>query len=161
LRTRVSLFGLLLASTAGAIFLFVYPLAIIQPFKRQDPVQLRHALSVVSAAPRGTIFMAFVAAVAVALLWGRVRMWGRIAGMLLLLLTCVAAALSHINVFEQMFHPAGSPKFVSIHDAKIDPEDMLIAVSLTGQAHAYPIREMAYHHVVNDWFGDVPIVATY
>jgi hypothetical protein len=66
-----------------------------------------------------------------------------------------------VNIFEQMFHPAGTPQFVSVKDARIDPADMLITVALNSDAHAYPIREMGYHHVVNDFVGGVPIVATY
>jgi hypothetical protein len=158
---RVWLFLLLLLCTAGAVFLRIYPLTIIQPFKRQDPVHLQRALYVFQIAPRASLGLAIFALLAVVLLWNKVRILGRIGCVVLLLLSCVAAGLSRVNVFEQMFHPAGAPRFLAIRDTKTEPDDMLIAVSLAGQAHAYPIREMAYHHVVNDWIGGVPIVATY
>ena len=39
---------------------------------------------------------------------------------------------------------------------------MVLAVRLSGERPMpYPIREMAYHHVVNDVVGREPIVATY
>ena len=36
-----------------------------------------------------------------------------------------------------------------------------IAVTLGGESRAYPIREMGYHHVVNDRLHGLPIVVTY
>jgi hypothetical protein len=38
---------------------------------------------------------------------------------------------------------------------------MVIAVNVQGEARAYPIREMAYHHIVNDVVAGQPIVSTY
>jgi hypothetical protein len=34
-------------------------------------------------------------------------------------------------------------------------------VTIGGESVAYPIRIMAYHHLVQDTVGDTPIVATY
>jgi hypothetical protein len=38
---------------------------------------------------------------------------------------------------------------------------MILAVAIGPDARAYPIREMAYHHLVNDEVAGVPIVPTY
>jgi hypothetical protein len=38
---------------------------------------------------------------------------------------------------------------------------MVLAVERGGERVAYPVRLMAYHHVVADTVGGVPIVATY
>ena len=38
---------------------------------------------------------------------------------------------------------------------------MILAVRLGSDARAYPIREMAYHHVLNDVVGGVPVAVTY
>jgi hypothetical protein len=77
------------------------------------------------------------------------------------LLVCAFAVLSKVNVFELMFHPDVHPLFVPIQQAKVDPDDMVLAVKLGGMARAYPIRSMGYHHVINDVVGQEPIVATY
>ena len=69
--------------------------------------------------------------------------------------------LARFNVYEMMFHPMGAPAVESAAIAKVDPDDMVIAVKLNGSARAYPIREMGYHHIANDWVGGEPIVATY
>jgi hypothetical protein len=36
-----------------------------------------------------------------------------------------------------------------------------MAVNIKGQAVAYPVLQLAYHHVVNDVVAGEPIVATY
>ena len=43
----------------------------------------------------------------------------------------------------------------------IDDKDMVMAVELNGDAVAYPVLQMAYHHIVNDVVGGRPITATY
>jgi hypothetical protein len=32
---------------------------------------------------------------------------------------------------------------------------------VNGDAVAYPVRQMAYHHLLNDAVGGVPVVSTY
>ena len=36
-----------------------------------------------------------------------------------------------------------------------------ISITVNGAARAYPVRPLAYHHVVNDVLGHVPIAATW
>ncbi len=78
-----------------------------------------------------------------------------------LLLAMGGAYLTRVNVYELMFHPIGTPQFQAAKDSHIDKDDMVIAVRLNGVSRAYPIREMAYHHVVNDTVAGEPIVSTY
>jgi hypothetical protein len=69
--------------------------------------------------------------------------------------------LVHVNVYDLMFRPLGRPEFLSASEAKIDPDDMVVAVRIGSDSRAYPIREMSYHHLVNDTVGGTPIIATY
>jgi hypothetical protein len=55
----------------------------------------------------------------------------------------------------------GDPRFISADQATIDPNDMVIAVTMNGESRAYPIREMGYHHIVNDRVNGLPMVVTY
>jgi len=80
-----------------------------------------------------------------------------VAALVCVALTCIAAGLSRVNIYERMFHPVGRPEFISIAEAKLDGEEKVIAVG----GRAYPVRNISYHHVVNDVVGGVPIVATY
>ena len=158
-RWRPALLCLLFAGLA--LFLLIYPLSIIQPFKHQDQRELQRALLVFRIAPMAALALAIGAVVTLAASWRSLKLSGRIVCGLLCAIAIAAAALARVNIFEQMFHPAGAPQFVAIGSSKLDNRDMLIAVSQNGSAHAYPIREMGYHHVVNDYVGGVPIVATY
>jgi hypothetical protein len=38
---------------------------------------------------------------------------------------------------------------------------MVMAVRLGNNARAYPISQMAYHHILNDVVADIPIAVTY
>ena len=61
-----------------------------------------------------------------------------------------------------MFNPLESPRYVDAAQAKfVKPDDIVMAVAIGGEAVAYPIRQIGYHHVVNDVIGRKPIVATY
>ena len=73
----------------------------------------------------------------------------------------LGAYLTRVNVYELMFHPVDDPRFESARKAKIDANDMVIAVNEGGIARAYPIRAMGYHHIVNDVVSGEPIVSTY
>lgn len=71
------------------------------------------------------------------------------------------AYLTHVNLFERMFHPNDAPAFGNADSAPVDRDDMVLAVLLGGHARAYPILTMGYHHIVNDTVGGVPIAVTY
>ena len=88
--------------------------------------------------------------------------WFVKAGLATLAVVAVAVAcLTHVNIFEIMFHPYPGPVFVAPAAAGVDADDKVLAVSASGEAHAYPIRTMGYHHIVNDTVGGEPIAVTY
>ena len=43
----------------------------------------------------------------------------------------------------------------------INDDDRVLSVTIGGESVAYPVRLMAYHHLVEDTVGGTPIVATY
>ena len=51
--------------------------------------------------------------------------------------------------------------FSAAADVNLDKDEKVLAVLMNGEPRAYPIRNLAYHHLVNDTVGKVPIVATY
>lgn len=57
-------------------------------------------------------------------------------------------------ILEPRFIPAGKADFP-------EPGDEVIGVRLNSVAKAYPIKILNFHEVVNDSFGDVPIVVTF
>jgi len=139
-----------------------YPLYVIRPFRHQGPRELAAALEVIQIRPPIEVVCAICALLGLFWYWRvQPQVWRRRLAAAGALLVCTFAVLTRVNIFELMFHPDARPQFVSIQQAKVDPDDMVMAVKLGGMARAYPIRSMGYHHVINDVVGQEPIVATY
>jgi hypothetical protein len=141
--------------------LCLLPFYIIRPFRYQGPRALWLAMAVRQHAPLGTLLAALLCGVLTAMLWRAARMWQRTAlttGMALVLLSVVMARMNH---FEWMFHPVRQPGFEAASQTKLDSSEMVLALGFNGDTRAYPIREMAYHHIVNDLVGGVPVAVTY
>jgi hypothetical protein len=149
------------AMVAIGVALFIVPAFIIRPFRYQSPGALHLALVFRQMAPIGT----FVAACGVLYIavWAWKRAGRRQRALLTLgtLLAIGSATMARLNYFEWMFHPVQQPGFEKADDAKLDAGEMVLTVNIHGDARAYPVREMAYHHIVNDVVGGVPIAATY
>jgi hypothetical protein len=69
--------------------------------------------------------------------------------------------MARLNYFEWMFHPIADARFQPQSESKLEAKEMVMAVRFGEEARAYPISQMAYHHVLNDVVAGVPIVATY
>ena len=83
---------------------------------------------------------------------------------MVLLLVPVAACVwaARQNVYELMFKPLEGAAYARAGEVDyISDEDMVLAVERGGERVAYPVRLMAYHHIVADTVGGVPIAATY
>jgi hypothetical protein len=64
--------------------------------------------------------------------------------------------------FRGVFPAIQSPWFVPPDKADfLQDADEVFGVELGGHAHAYPIHLLAFHHVVNDVLGGVPLLVTY
>jgi hypothetical protein len=154
---------LILAICSLAAFAcFAIPMYVIRPYRHQGVHELAVALFLKQIGPAVSAVCAFIALLIVVMTWRRAHTWiSRTVMVLLLSLAVGGAYLSRINVYELMFHHLDSPQFQAARNAHIDKDDMVLAVRLNGESRAYPIREMAYHHVVNDRVGGEPIVSTY
>jgi hypothetical protein len=61
-----------------------------------------------------------------------------------------------------MFNPLPQPAFVAARAASfIEAGDLVLAVRVGDDAAAYPVRQMACHHLVNDRIVRQPAVVTY
>lgn len=54
-----------------------------------------------------------------------------------------------------------NPKFVSSKKSDLADADRVLGVKENGIAKAYPINILNFHEIVNDQFGDKPVVVTY
>src|SRR5262249_6472956 len=145
-----------------ALLVVLVPVYLIRPFAPQTPDTLALAFRLRRWSPLLTPLFAVAAGYLVFELWSRARLPGRIAALLLFLPVIGAAWLARQNHFEWMFAPLPDARFVHATDAGfVAPDDMVLAVTRGGDAVAYPVRQLSYHHLVEDAVGKVPIVATY
>jgi hypothetical protein len=147
--------------SGAAIALFFIPAFIIRPFHHQSPRALLLAMQLRQHAPLGTLVAAVACLVLALALWGTASRWRKSALVLTLLVVTFSAVMSRLNYFEWMFHPIDGPQFLAQADSKLDTKEMIMAVLLGGDSRAYPISQMAYHHVLNDVVSGVPIAVTY
>jgi hypothetical protein len=145
----------------AALTCLAIPMYVIRPFRPQDPAALHLALTVRGLAPWITAACAFFVLLIVIFKWRSARILSRITFSLLTAIALACVVLSHVNIFEVMFHPYSSLEYVAVSDAKIDTDDKVLAVRIGNEARAYPIRTMGYHHIVNDTVGDQPIAVSY
>jgi hypothetical protein len=153
-----------LALFVGSLAVFAlaaYPIYVIRPFREQQPEALKHALWVLLHNKPLAALLTIAIVVCVLCLWRRTGWVAKSFLVIATALSILATAATWINPYEQMFHPMGDPRFVAAAQAAVDPNDMVIAVTMDGESRAYPIREMGYHHIVNDRLNGLPIVVTY
>jgi hypothetical protein len=90
------------------------------------------------------------------------RWWLRPLPLLLLAPVVLGAWFARQNHFEWMFAPQTTLAHVDAAAVTfVQPDDLVMAVVRDGTAIAYPIRQLAYHHIANDLIAGAPIVATY
>jgi hypothetical protein len=146
---------------AAALFFLIFPNYIIRPDRPQDAGALQTALLVLRYQHVAELLCAAVALIALVFyLRAKPVGWQRKLTIAAAATVVVCAALSRINIYELLFHPIGTPSFQAVRDTKLDGDEHLLAVSLKG-SRAYPIRTLAYHHIVNDVVDNVPIAVTY
>jgi Protein of unknown function (DUF3179) len=159
---KVGFSGILFAfAVAVGSSLFLIPAFIIQPFRSQSAKALELALVLRQYAPLWTIVAAIVAVSVAFWIWGRAGRAQRTLLVLGMLLAAASATMARMNYFEWMFHPVAQPGFEAADQSKLDTGEMILAVTFNNDARAYPIQEMAYHHIVNDVIGGVPVAVTY
>ncbi len=150
-----------LASALTAIGLFFIPAFVIRPFHHQMVGALTLAMDLRQRAPRGILTAALICLVFAVILWGSSNLWRKIVLSALMLLVAFSAVMARLNYFEWMFHPVDSAQFVAEPASKLDKDEMILAIRFGSDARAYPISEMAYHHILNDVVDGVPVAVTY
>lgn len=146
-----------------ALAFVLTPALIIQPFRPQSQQGLELSYILKRWSPIATL-IASLAAIGLALwLWRGARWWRKSILAVVLLLTFTATWFARQNHFEWMFNPLANSAYARTSEASsfVGDEDMLMTVVNDNEAAAYPVRQMAYHHVVQDVVGGLPIVATY
>jgi uncharacterized protein DUF3179 len=161
-KRRMAWMGLLLTAILGFTVVFI-PFWLIQPFKPQTARGVEVSYLLRSWSPILTVATLLLGLLLVLLLWRGARRWWRKAILVVLLVPLFASTwFARQNHFEWFFNPLAHSSFATPDQASfLTDDDVVLAVLNNGEAVAYPIRFMAYHHVVQDVVGGKPVVATY
>ena len=153
---------LLIAITLVALAVVLAPVWIIQPFRPQSPRGVEISYTLRSWSPWITILSLGCALFLVVDLWRSSRWWKKAVLVIVLLPLLAVTWFARQNHFEWMFNPLANAAYAKVSEAGfVDDADIVMAVESNGEAAAYPIRQMAYHHLVQDVVGGTPLVATY
>lgn len=153
---------LLLLLVFATVAIVAIPVFVIMPFKAQTPTGIKGSYFLRYWSPWATIVSLVVAVALCVKLWRGARWWSRLALPFLLAPLIAVTWFARQNHFEWMFNPLPQAAYAKVSEVNfVNDNDMVLAVEINGEAVAYPVRQMAYHHVVNDVVGGKPITATY
>ncbi|MCF0073501.1 DUF3179 domain-containing protein [Dyadobacter sp. CY261] len=108
--------------------------------------------------PLRILFWAMILAGSLSVFSGKLK-W--LPAIFLLLAAGITYATNYEMAADTMFY---QPSQVIQHDAatnKVDMDRLVIGVEANGEAKAYPIQYIGYHHQVRDMLGGKPIMVTY
>ena len=153
---------ILLVLVVVVVTIVLTPVFLIAPFKAQTPPAMEISYVMRRWSPLVTLFASLIILTLTIGLWYGGRWWSRAFMLILIVPTLGATWLARQNHFEWMFNPLPNPAYAKISEATfVDDKDRVLAVTIGAESVAYPIRVMAYHHLVGDSVGGTPIVATY
>lgn len=154
--------ALLIILALAVLSAVIIPVALIMPFKPQSQRGLAVSFGLRHWSPSLTVVAAVIAIALVVWLWSGSRWWRKAVLVVALIPIFTATWFARQNHFEWMFNPLPNAAYAKISEANfVSDSDMLLTVENQGEAVAYPIRLMAYHHLVQDTVGGTPLVATY
>jgi len=152
----------MLLTIAIGLAVVVAPIWIIQPFKPQSQRGLEVSFALRRISPFLTMIASLGVIILTAWLWRGTRWFVKPLFVILALPLFAATWMARQNHFEWMFTPLSDPAYVRGASADfVQPADMVLGVVVNGDAAAWPVNQVAYHHVVNTEVGGVPIAATY
>lgn len=154
--------SVLWAAVAASIAVVGIPVFLIQPFRTQSETALAVSFALRTAAPILTTIAVVLTAVAAWRLGRTLSGVRRAIPLAGLLVAAGSAWFARQNHFEWMFRPLPKAGFVHAGQATfLEPDDLVLGVAVNGDAAAYPVNQVAYHHVINDEVGGIPIAVTY
>lgn len=153
----------LLIITALVVAMVFTPVWFIKPFSAQTERQIEISYILRSWSPILTVVFLIAAIGLCVFIWKNAKRWYRTIPLILpLAVILIFTWFARQNHFEWMFNPLENARFTSIAETDfVADDDMVLAVKIGDDAVAFPVRQMAYHHVVQDVVGGMPITATY
>jgi hypothetical protein len=159
-RLEWALLVLLVVSSAA---MAVAPWLVMDPARAQSPTELQFAYL---ARTGWSSVLALMSLGAGALLCMRRWTLGGLAGKLLsvpiLILLGLSAFVANTNLLEEILPPLEAVTYIPVSEAKfIEPDDVLLRVRGESGERAFPLRLVAFHHVVNTKIGESPALVSW
>jgi thiol:disulfide interchange protein len=152
----------LVVITVVALAIVAAPVWLIQPFSPQTARGIALSYTLRRWSPLITALSLASAVFLVAQVWRGSRWWKKAFLVIVFIPLLASTWFARQNHFEWMFNPLADATYAKASEAGfVADTDIVMAVEHNGEAAAYPIRQMAYHHLVQDVVGGTPIVATY
>jgi len=154
---------ILILIVVAAFAMVALPVWLIQPFRPQSQQGLEISYALRRWSPMLTLVSLAIGMALLFWIWKVSRGWWRKTLLVVILIPLLAATwFARQNHFEWMFNPLANATYAKASAAQfVNDGDIIMSVEQNGEAAAYPIRLMAYHHLVQDTVGGTPIVATY
>jgi hypothetical protein len=154
--------AIIVVSTLIVIAIVLVPVFLIMPFRPQSARSMEISYWMRRWSPYLTLIISAINFGLLIWLWPGARWWRKGLLAIGLVITFALTWLARQNHFEWMFNPLPVANYAKAREASfIKDDDRVMAIQIGGEAVAYPIRLMAYHHVVSDTVGGVHVVATY
>ena len=159
---RWKLWLLMLFIVIATVAIVAVPVFVIMPFRAQTAAGVEWSYWLRRLSPIATVISTILFLALCVRLWRGARWWSRLAMPVLLAPLIGVTWFARQNHFEWMFNPLPNAAYARASEAGfVADSDMVLSVEMNGEAVAYPVRQIAYHHVINDVVGSKPITATY
>ena len=79
----------------------------------------------------------------------------------MILLAGIIYATNFYMAADTMFYQPETLTVENASDNRVDPDRLILGITYQGEAKAYPIQYLGYHHQVRDRIGGKPIMVTY
>lgn len=147
----IGLIGLLLFEVANVYFIMPMPGS-----QKMNSIDLAYFLYRWRWVFRNTFFILMIAGLIKAA-WK--RKW--IPAILLVITTVIIYMANFVMAADHMFYQPKKVLMLNAASNKVDTNRLVIGVVNNGEAKAYPIRFLGYHHQVQDTVGGKPLIVTY
>jgi hypothetical protein len=163
MRNKLIIWLLLLIIAIGSVAIVAIPAYLIQPFAPQTARSIEVSYYLRSWSPVLTIALLLFAIFLGVQIWRNSKRWfTNIPLILPLFVIGFSVWFAQQNHFLWMFNPLKNSAYAKMSEVDfVRDDEMVMAVTVNGEAVAYPVRQIAYHHIVQDVVGGQPITATY
>jgi Protein of unknown function (DUF3179) len=163
MKSKILNWFLLITIAIIAFAIVAIPVYLIQPFAPQTERGIGVSYFLRSWSPIFTIVTAIIALFLSIVIWRNSKRWfTNIPIILPLVLIVFSVWFARQNHFLWMFNPLANSSYATVSEADfIKDDEPVLAVKINHEAVAYPVLQMAYHHIVADVVGGQPITATY